>query len=168
MQQVCPPPGPPFAEADCAFGADGPLPPFHVDRWYAALPALRRQFTKRGDVWGIADLRSKFEAALEQEAARLIVVALPAETPATHAPPPEQYVTLDKMAAIVGRSKRTLEKLKTRGRNSLPPPDIEGGGGRADEWLWATVRPWLEGEYGRELPERFPGDRFLDARADRS
>jgi hypothetical protein len=68
----------------------------------------------------------------------------------------EQYVTLDKMAAVVSRSKRTLEKRKNRRKNPLPPPDVEGGGGKPDEWLWARVRPWLEEEFGRTLPERFP------------
>jgi hypothetical protein len=82
--------------------------------------------------------------------------------------PPGQYVTLDKMAAVVGRSKRTLEKLLARPKKPMPPPDVEGGGGKPNEWLWEKVRPWLQEEYGRTLPERFPGDRFRDGRADRS
>lgn len=73
--------------------------------------------------------------------------------------PPADYVTLDQMAASVKRSKRTLEKLKTRALNPLPQPDVAGGGGKPDEWLWHTVRPWLESEYGRNLPERFPASR---------
>jgi hypothetical protein len=80
----------------------------------------------------------------------------------------DQYVTLAKMAAIVSRSPRTLEKLKTRRHNPLPAPDIEGGGGKPHEWTWATVRPWLEAEFARKLPERFPGELFRDPRADRS
>jgi hypothetical protein len=71
------------------------------------------------------------------------------------APPPD-YVTLDIIAIYLRRSKRTLERLKEREPNPLPSPDIEGGGGRADEWLWATLRPWLQEEFGRQLPERFP------------
>jgi hypothetical protein len=80
---------------------------------------------------------------------------------------PMCYVTLDNMAASVSRSKRTLEKLKTRKKNPLPAPDVEGGGGKPDEWLWSAVRPWLEKEYRRKLPEQFPGARIPDGRAAR-
>jgi hypothetical protein len=90
-------------------------------------------------------------------------------------PPPEEpdsvterYVTLDHMAAMVSRSKRTLEKLKTRRKNPLPGPDVEGGGGKPHEWKWRSIRPWLEQEFGRKLPEQFPASRFRDARADRN
>jgi hypothetical protein len=79
-----------------------------------------------------------------------------------------QLVTLDQIAAAVHRSKRTLEKYKTRERNPLPSPDVEGGGGKPDEWKWLTVRRWLEDEFKHDLPERFPSGRFHDARADRS
>jgi len=67
-----------------------------------------------------------------------------------------QYVTLDQMAAIVSRSKRTLERLKTRRNNPLPDPAVPGGGGRPDEWIWSQVRPWLAQEFKRNLPEKFP------------
>jgi hypothetical protein len=70
-----------------------------------------------------------------------------------------QYVTLDKLAAIVSRSKRSLEKRKSRKHNPLPAPDVEGGGGKPDEWIWATIRAWLEKEFGRKLPERYPSIR---------
>jgi hypothetical protein len=80
--------------------------------------------------------------------------------PAGGAPPVAvQYVSLDNMAAIVNRSKRTLERLKSRKKNPLPAPDVEGGGGRPDEWDWSTVRAWLEKEYGRQLPKRYPSIR---------
>jgi hypothetical protein len=72
VDQVCPPLRPPIAETDCAFEEGCPMPRFHVDRWYSALPALRRHFANRGDVWGLAVQRSKVFAALEQEASRLI------------------------------------------------------------------------------------------------
>jgi hypothetical protein len=49
------------------------------------------------------------------------------------APAPDQYVTLDQAAAMVHRSKRTLERYKRRKSDPLPDPDISGGGGRADE-----------------------------------
>jgi hypothetical protein len=67
-----------------------------------------------------------------------------------------QYVTLGQMAAMVQRSKRTLENWKARKINPLPPPDIDGGGGKPDEWDWSKIRPWLQNESGRTLPERFP------------
>jgi hypothetical protein len=67
------------------------------------------------------------------------------------------YVTLDQMAAIVNRSKRTLERLKYRKANPLPDPDVPGGGGKPDEWDWDKMRPWLEKEYSKHLPKQFPG-----------
>jgi hypothetical protein len=66
------------------------------------------------------------------------------------------YVTLAQMAAMVNRSKRTLENLKDRKKNPLPDPDVTGGGGKADEWLWDHIRPWLETEYGRSLSKFNP------------
>jgi hypothetical protein len=66
-----------------------------------------------------------------------------------------EYVTLNQMAGWVNRSKRTLERLKAQGK--LPDPDAEGGGGgKSDEWLWSKVRPILETEYGKSLPEHLP------------
>ncbi|HEY7311876.1 MAG TPA: hypothetical protein VH643_21105 [Gemmataceae bacterium] len=77
-----------------------------------------------------------------------------------HLNPPEddqpQYVTLDMAAALIPRSKRTLQKAIGRKKNPLPDPDIQGTGGHPNEWKWTTIRPWLEQEYGRQLPERFP------------
>lgn len=77
------------------------------------------------------------------------------------------FVTLDKMAAMVQRSKRTLEKLKTRAANPLPKPIVAGGSGKPAEWIWDDVRPWLEREFGKKLPEQYPGDAFQDGRAAR-
>jgi hypothetical protein len=67
-----------------------------------------------------------------------------------------QYVTLDKIAAIVNRNKKTMERLKKRKSNPLPDPAVEGGGGKPDEWIWSNVRPWLEKEFNRPLPEQYP------------
>lgn len=67
-----------------------------------------------------------------------------------------QYVTLDQCAAFVNRSKRTLERMKTRKKDPLPDPDVPGGGGKADEWKWKTIRTWLERNYGRQLPSEYP------------
>jgi hypothetical protein len=65
-------------------------------------------------------------------------------------------VTLDQAAAMVSRSKRTLEHYKRHKTKQLPDPDSSGGGGRADEWKWSTIRPWLEQVFNRKLPERYP------------
>jgi hypothetical protein len=70
--------------------------------------------------------------------------------------PAQQYVTLDQMAASVNRDKKTLERRKARKGNPLPLPAVEGGGGKPDEWIWSEVRPWLEKEFARSLPERYP------------
>lgn len=65
----------------------------------------------------------------------------------------EQYVTLDQCAAMVHRSKRTLECYRAR----MPDPEVLGGGGRSALWTWARVRPWLVKCFGVNLPERYPG-----------
>lgn len=69
------------------------------------------------------------------------------------------HVTLTQMAAIVQKSKPTVRRLYDNG--SLPAPAIEPGNGKANEWLWSEVRPVLENEFGRKLPEVFPGDQFV-------
>lgn len=65
-----------------------------------------------------------------------------------------QYVTYDQMAAFVKQSKRTLERWYQEGK--LPGPAITGTPGKAHKWIWSEVRPHLEKETGRLLPERFP------------
>ena len=90
---------------------------------------------------------------------RMTSACLPLIAPgpgAISAPSTPQYVTLDQMAALVSRSKKTLERRKRRKDNPLPSHAVEGGGGKADEWIWSEVRPWLEQESQRHLPERFP------------
>ena len=71
----------------------------------------------------------------------------------------EQFVTLQQMAAIVGKSKRTLQRLYESG--DLPAADIPGGKGMANEWRWSVVRPILEEKYNRKLPQVFPADRII-------
>jgi hypothetical protein len=79
-----------------------------------------------------------------------------AEFARAEAPPPAlvEYVTLDQMAAMIGRRKRTLERWKTRKVNPFPPPDVKGTGGKPDEWVYSKVRAWLESESNRKLPPR--------------
>jgi hypothetical protein len=144
------------------FEVGGPVPPIDragwLDRLAAARPPRKRRFV--ADVLKLPtrlSRQAKIIAGLKQEMAAL-----------GRSPALGQYVTLDEMAAIVNRSKRTLEKLKDRKKDPLPPPDIEGGGGKPHEWLWSTVRPWLEKEYGRTLPAEFPAARIRGVRADRN
>jgi hypothetical protein len=92
-----------------------------------------------------------------QDAAGAILRSFLQAVHAAALPEGHQYVKLDQIAAIVSHGKRTLERLKGRQPNPLPDPDIEGGGGKADEWRWDRIRPWLEAEYKRSLPEQFPG-----------
>jgi hypothetical protein len=72
---------------------------------------------------------------------------------------PEQYVTLDQAAALVNRSKKTLERYLRNPKSKaaqMPAPDVEGFGGKPHEWRWGTLRPWLEKTFGKKLPERLP------------
>jgi hypothetical protein len=64
-----------------------------------------------------------------------------------------QWVTLNQMAAVVHRSKRTLERF----RRHMPAPRVLGRRGRPHLWDWPEVRPWLEATFGLQLPERYPG-----------
>ena len=65
-----------------------------------------------------------------------------------------QYVTLDQAAAIVNRSKQALRKKANR-----PTPSIQGRPGQPHEWDWEIMRPWLENEFGKKLPARYPAHR---------
>jgi hypothetical protein len=65
---------------------------------------------------------------------------------------PRTYIDLDQAAALVNRSKRTLE----RRLGDMPMPVVQGMGGKKSEWLYAELRPWLETEYGKMLPDRPP------------
>ena len=66
-------------------------------------------------------------------------------------------VTLQQVAPLVHRSKRTLERWKQEGE--LPKPEVQGGGrGNADYWRWDELRPALETKTGISLPTRFPAD----------
>jgi hypothetical protein len=77
-----PPPGPPYAAEDCQFALHGPLPPFNVDRWYAALPALRRHFQHLGDCWGLDGEPICWDTGLAQELAEFrLRWRAPAEQP---------------------------------------------------------------------------------------
>jgi hypothetical protein len=76
--------------------------------------------------------------------------------PAAQATAERQLVTLRQLTTMVGKSKSWGNNLKDRKKNPLPPPDVEGGGGKAGMWDWSRIRPWLQAEVGRQLPEHFP------------
>lgn len=99
----------------------------------------------------LSDLRQRAEAAIEalavEETSPRVRRKRRKEVP--------QYVTLDQMAAICGyKAKRTAERWKTDGK--LPMPDVEGGGGKADQWIWENVRLVLEEITGKTLPDEYP------------
>ncbi|MFI5457595.1 MAG: hypothetical protein ACHRXM_19305, partial [Isosphaerales bacterium] len=85
--------------------------------------------------------------AVAADASGIVTPEAPAELP--------DLVTLDQAAARVHRSKRTLERYKTKG--TLPEPTVEGGGGKFALYDWKIMRPWLTKEFGVILPERFSG-----------
>ncbi len=69
-----------------------------------------------------------------------------------------QYVTLDQIAALVSRKKRTLEHYKPgeyKGDGDpLPDPNVKGGRGKPDEWIYpGSIKLWLEATFDRKLPD---------------
>lgn len=74
-------------------------------------------------------------------------------------PREDPYLTLDQIGALIGRSKRSMErylyKMPDTHPHHLPEPDMEGGGGRPHMWLYSTIRPWIVKVFGLELdPDR--------------
>jgi hypothetical protein len=102
------------------------------------------------------------EAALQVKA--ILTAICPVVPDGSHGAGSECLVTLLQAASMVSRSKKTLERKKA----SMPLSRVEGGGGKPDEWAWSELRPWLEKEFSRKLPEQFPADRFRqpDGQAD--
>jgi predicted DNA-binding transcriptional regulator AlpA len=72
-------------------------------------------------------------------------------SPVTH-----DMIDLDQAAALVNRSKRTLERAQKDQTKKMPLPSIQGIGGRKSEWRYSELKPWLETEYDRKLPDRPP------------
>ncbi len=71
----------------------------------------------------------------------------------------ETLVTLNQVAPLANRQKRTLERYLNRGK--LPAPDFRGGNGKASKWRWSTLRPALEKVCDRRLPEHFPAAQII-------
>jgi hypothetical protein len=85
------------------------------------------------------------------QSASLTTIARPA---ASSTP---QYVTLDQAAAWVKLHKKTVGRALNSDPKA-PTPDREGGGGKCSYWKWHRIRPWLEQQYGLELPQFLPTD----------
>lgn len=71
----------------------------------------------------------------------------------------EYLITLQQAAAMVSRSKKTLERRKTDSK--FPTPRVAGGGGKPDEYAWSEMRLYLEREFDRKMPEHFPTAPFV-------
>lgn len=122
-------------------------------QWRLGGPALRVEELYDEDDW-FADLGIRAE--IYSDACLLLSDLIrPASHKGDPAELPIEYVTRSQAAAIVNRSPRTFEH-----RRDMPKPAIRGGAGRASEWDWAELRPWLAQAFGRRLPVRFPTDRF--------
>ena len=82
--------------------------------------------------------------------------ALPGTQPAPTQPrtPPPQFVTLADAATLARVSKKTAERWRKNAR--LPEPEILASKGKANKWLWDTLRPAIEKQIGHDLPEQFP------------
>lgn len=104
----------------------------------------------------ISEVTDRLPYRLDESADGSLVLRQREHAPARDA---NGRVTLRQMSAIVECGKRTLERLRDMGR--LPDPAVKGPKGTAHEWLWSEVRPILEAEYNRRLPEVFPAERFL-------
>jgi len=100
---------------------------------------------------------NKPPADSEAEAEAATGVAPAAAEPADDAGGDYYAVTLSQVAALVNKSKRTLEGW-AKDDPDFPLPDVEGGGGKAAYWKWSRMRPYLEMKTRRTLPERFPSD----------
>jgi hypothetical protein len=106
---------------------------------------------------GLADVNLENLALALSLSVLKILRDLQAGTAAAPLSTPRQLVDLDQIAALVRRSKRTLEKYTRR----MPAPVVEGGGGRAHLWDYPTVRPWLIATFRVPLPEQLP-DRLAE------
>lgn len=129
-----------------------PIEPPQVDALYAVFVALVRFLREVSGSFDEPEVAGEVSKAIKRYLSRR------GRRIANYAPP-RCHVTLQQMAALVNKSKAAIEKLKEKGK--LPPADVKGGSGRADEWNYDVVRPILESHFGRSLPATFPADRFM-------
>jgi len=64
-------------------------------------------------------------------------------------------VTLNQIAGIVKRGKRTMVKHQ----KELGAPQVKGGGGKPSLWRWKQVLPYLRKQFNPGLPDAFPANR---------
>lgn len=68
-----------------------------------------------------------------------------------------QLVTLDQIAAIVRRSRKTLQNYRCPYHpRAMPEPAVEGSGKIPHLYDWARIRCWLSLTFAIPLPEHFP------------
>ena len=125
------------------------------DRPYPIREAVARFFD--GGWWQAKTLRN-LGVAVGRE--RVALFPMPPADPSSEGTPVEHesYVTFDMLANYLRVTKKTMERRYAGGK--LCEPDIEGGGGKAHQWKYARIRPFLEAEFARQLPERWPGEAF--------
>jgi hypothetical protein len=127
----------------------------HVrDAWEAEPRALGVWLVAIGEV-----LTGERELAPAPEAEEESSNQAAEEVAATEGGTLDQYICLDQAASIVNRTKKTLERYLNDPKSKavqMPPPDVEGGGGKPHEWRWRRLRPWLETTFGKRLPEQLP------------
>ena len=68
--------------------------------------------------------------------------------------PIECLVTLQQVAPLIHRQKRTLERYL----RSMPLPTVQGSGGKASLWRWSELGPWLEKQFEIPMPKKFTAD----------
>jgi hypothetical protein len=76
------------------------------------------------------------------------------DLPEDEDPPPTaelaEVVNLNQAAALVNRTPDGLRYYRGKG---LPKPFIQGTKGQPNQYLWSEMRPWLESQFGRPIPE---------------
>jgi hypothetical protein len=70
----------------------------------------------------------------------------------TPEPPAElpELVNLSQAAAFVNRTANGLRHYRNHG---MPKPFIRGTKGQPNQYLWSEMRPWLESQFNRPIPE---------------
>jgi hypothetical protein len=133
-----------------------PDPRFVLKHLHVAGDELRRQ-----EALDLSALKAEIQ--LECDAAAVLMgqknIDHPDQIPQTH------YVDLSQAAAMVHLKPKGLANYKRRKDEPLPDPDVTGGGGRKDLWLWTTMRPWLVRNFPAiQIPECCPEITFLRGR----
>jgi hypothetical protein len=131
---------------------DGQTPVWMIDAYFAVVEPLTSHLMPPTGEKEHLELEAGIAAdEIEEEAKRI---------EAGEGEQHEHLVTLQQAAAMVCRSKKTLERRKADDPK-FPMPRVAGGGGKPDEYAWSEMRLYLEGEFKRKLPEQFPAAQFV-------